>query len=150
MIDYEEVRKEVAVNHNTLLDKNDPALIMATINEAVLKRYVEFLNLENESHRKAIDGAMAQGIQVAKKTSERIITDAAALVSDQAHNAIDTTMDEWREDLRKDFNFVREELRKDLRLAWNKIDQARKVTMFSAAVSSVSALIAVLAMLNVA
>lgn len=43
MIDFEEIRKQIAIKHNVLLDKDDPILVTITINEIVLSRYLDLV-----------------------------------------------------------------------------------------------------------
>ena len=43
MIDFEEIRKAVAIEHNNLLGKDDPILMSVTVHELVLQRYVDIL-----------------------------------------------------------------------------------------------------------
>jgi len=136
MIDLDEIRKEVAMKHDVLLDKNDPTLVSLSLNEAVLSRYVELLNEQNEQHLKATINAMQQGLAEAKVTASKIVNDGGRFVSDQANVAVTAAMEEGRE-----------EIRKDLRLAWTKIEAARKAAYVAAGISGICALITFSAMM---
>lgn len=64
MIDFDEIRKTVAIRHGVLLESNDPVLVTVTLNELVLSRYVEILTEQNEAHRKAIEAALRKVSQM--------------------------------------------------------------------------------------
>lgn len=138
MIDQNEIRKEVALQNGVWLGANDPMLQTVTIFEKALEQSVSTLNAQHEANVKALTKVIQQGSVEAKATAGKIILDAAGYVSDQAHNAIKATIDEGRE-----------ELRADLRLAWNKIEDAKKVTAIWAAASALCAAISVAAMFSV-
>ena len=138
MINLDEIRKEIAIKQDTLLGENDPVLMLATMVDVLLKQSVATLNEQQRANLEALLKAAQRGIVEMRVEANKVIAEGTAYASDQLHNGVSTAFDEGRE-----------EIRKDLRLAWNKIDQARKVAVFSAAVS-VCALIAVLAMFNVA
>lgn len=138
----DDVLAELAIRHNVLVGKDDPILMMVTIFdkaiEQVIGDHVVTLNAQHEANLKVLIKAVQQGTEETKVRAGRVVTEGTAYACDQLRAAIKEEMDKGRE-----------ELRKDIRLAWNKIDQARKVAVFSAAVS-VCALVAVLAMFNVA
>ena len=139
MIDLDDIRGKLAAKYNFLFGKDDPSLAMVALLEAVLEQSVIDLNAQQEANLKALLKVVQQGTVETKASSNIIVHEGTEYACDQISTAITATMDEGRE-----------QIRADLRLAWNKIERARKITMFSAAVSSVCALIAVLAMLNVA
>jgi hypothetical protein len=136
MIDYEEIRKEIAIAHNVLLDRDDSVLVIVTLNELMFRHYSEHLAQQvaeqNETHRKAIEAAQQKGIADAKLTAGRVITEAAAFVSDQVNTAVLAAMEEGREQIRKDLRKAREET-----------EEARKASAKWAAVSSLCAVIVV-------
>lgn len=126
-LNFDEMRKAVAMRHDVLIGEDDPLLIEATMLENLLEQCVKTLN-----------AALQRGEAEAKKTAARIITDATGYVSDQVHTAVTAAMDEGRD-----------EIRKDLRLAWNKMEESRKAAATWAAASGLCAAIAVVAIFNV-
>jgi hypothetical protein len=106
MIDFDEIRKEVAIKHGVLLDKDDPVLATVTINETLLQRYVEILNAQNEAHQKALTLALGQGIEESKKVAGRIVTEGANYVSDQCKTAIEASLKEVEERINKQVVFI--------------------------------------------
>ena len=88
MIDLEEIRKTVAIEHNTLLGKDDPILMTVTLAEHVFQKYVETLLEKQAAHMKALEAAQQKGIADAKQTAGRVITDASNYVSEQVHTAV--------------------------------------------------------------
>ena len=138
MIDMDEIRKEVAIKHNVLLDEKDPSLWTLTIFELLLFKSVSTLNEQHEANLKALVSSQQKSHEETRRLAKKVVDEGTEYACDQISTAITATMDEGKE-----------QIRADLRLAWNKIDQAKKVAVFSAAVS-VCALVAVLAMFNVA
>jgi hypothetical protein len=92
MFDFDEIRKEVAIKHGVVLDKDDPVLATVTINEHVLSRYVEILTSQNEAHQRACSAALAQGVDESRKIAGRIVTEGANYVSEQCKTAIAEAM----------------------------------------------------------
>lgn len=127
MINYDAIRKEIAIQHNVLFDKDDPLLIAASVNELILKECV-----------KTLRGALEQGNIEAKKIAGRVIIEGGDYVSKQANIAVSSALEEGRE-----------QIRKDLRLAWQKVEASRKAAVTWAAVSSVCAAISVGALLAI-
>ena len=68
MIDFDELRKTVAIKHNVLLGPDDPILVTVTLHDLVLGRYVEVLTAQNEGHQKlsihqdGVDGISSAGM----------------------------------------------------------------------------------------
>lgn len=131
MTDIEEIRKEVAVKHNVLLGETDPVLQLVTVFDKVFEQHVATLNAQHDKNLKALLDAIKQGNVEAKATAERMISQMGNQVSQQAKTAIKEAMDEGRE-----------EIRKDLRLAWKKIEEARKAAYMAAGIAGFCALFA--------
>lgn len=138
MIDFDEIRKTVAIRHGVLLDSNDPVLATVTLNELVLSRYVEILTEQNEAHRKAIEAALHQGIADAKQTAGRVITEAADYVSEQARTAVSTALEEGKAQIGKDVSESRKELQ-----------TTKKTAIIAAAISCVCTIATVAVVINV-
>ncbi len=88
MLDFDEIRKEVAIRHNLLLTPNDPVLVTITLNELVLREFVSVLIAENERHLVAISLALDEHVGKAKETGGRVITEASSFVADQTRKAV--------------------------------------------------------------
>lgn len=94
MIDFEEIRKEVAIEHNNLLSKDDPILMAVTVNRKVLEHYVDILVERNMELLKAVEVAQQKGIADAKITAGDVISKAAGYVNGEVRGAIKTAFDE--------------------------------------------------------
>lgn len=138
MIDFDEIRKTVAIRHGVLLESNDPVLVTVTLNELVLSRYVEILTEQNEAHRKAIEAALQKDIANAKQTAGRVITEAADYVSEQTHTAVSTALEEGKAQIRKDVSKFTKELQ-----------TARRTAFIAAAISCICTIATVSVAINV-
>lgn len=138
MIDFEEIRKEIAIEHNTLLRKDDPVLMTVTINQLMFEKYVQILiekNAEqNKKYLEELKTAQKQGIADAKVTAGRVITEGGVYLEDRARDGLMSAM--------KD---VVAQHKKDLSAAWQEIVKARKAAYYSAAVAIGAAVGAVVA-----
>ena len=117
MIDFDEIRKTVAIRHGVLLDPNDPVLVTVTLNELVLSRYAEILTEQNKAHRKAIEAALQQGIADAKQTAGRVITEAADYVGEQTKMTVSSVLKEGEAQIKRDLSGSRKELQTTRRTA---------------------------------
>ena len=138
MIDFDEIRKEVAIRHGFVPDLDDPMLVTVTVNELVIQRYVDILMEANEAHRKAIEAALQQGIADAKVTASRIITEAADYVSEQARTAVSEALEEAKAQIKRDLSAYRKEAQ-----------TARKTAIVAAAVSCICTVTTVAVAINV-
>jgi hypothetical protein len=135
MIDQEEIRKEVAVKNNVLLGKNDPILQSVTIFEKALEQAVSTLNAQNEHYLRTLLDSLKKGNEEARAMGARVISQTTTHASTEVKAAVKEAMDEGRE-----------ELRKDLRLAWAKIEEARKAVYVAAGITGVCAVVTLGAM----
>ncbi len=145
MIDFDELRKMVAIRHNVLLGKDDPILVTVTLHDIVLGRYVEVLTAQNEGHQKALTAALHTHMEQSKSAAGRVITDAAEYVSGQAQQAVMASLAEARSQLRQDIAEAR-----GATLAVNAVVQtaqaARTTGIATTAVAIICALISLVAM----
>lgn len=88
MIEFDEIRKQVAIKHNVLLGKDDPILVTVTINEMVLSRYLELASEKYNEANKQLTIALHQQQEQSKEVAGRVITTAAEYVSKQTQEAI--------------------------------------------------------------
>lgn len=137
-IDQDELRKEIAGTNNVWLSKNDPILQTVTIFENALKQSIATLNEQHEANIKTLIKVVQKGTEETKACAHKVVTQGTEYACDQLSTAITATIDEGRE-----------QLRKDIRLAWVKIDEARKAAVFAACASGVCAVLAFAAAFNV-
>ncbi|MCC8940332.1 conjugal transfer protein TraM [Bradyrhizobium sp. Arg68] len=93
-ITLDEIRKEVAIKHNVLLDGNDPILVVVTLNELVLGRYIDLASENYAEANKLLAVTIQQQVEASKETAGKIITDAATYVRDQVRQAVQTSLDD--------------------------------------------------------
>lgn len=102
MIDFDELRKTVAIKHNVLLGADDPILVTVSLHDLVLRRYVEVLTAQNEGHQKALAAALAENVEQSKGTAGKVITDAADYVAVQVRLAVTGALAEASAQLRQE------------------------------------------------
>jgi Transcriptional activator TraM. len=109
MVDFDEVRKEVAIKHGVLLDENDPMLMNVTVNEVILNQYVEMVASQNAEYVKSVEAAIQKGIADSKLTAGRVITEGGDYVGERVKQSIVSTMDECEANFRKkQYSFMSE------------------------------------------
>ncbi|MEO9231647.1 MAG: hypothetical protein ABI216_22215 [Devosia sp.] len=101
MIDFDEIRREVAMEQNALIGKEDPILMAATINRVMFEHYLkasteEFVKLLAE-HRKEADAANKQALENSKIVAGRLITEASEYVAKEWKQVMKEAVDEKRE-----------------------------------------------------
>ena len=82
--DREALIAEVAKRHKILLDPDDPAFALITINEIVLSRAITIVEAKLEAMERRLAQISAQQAETAKAIGEAIITAAAAYVAERA------------------------------------------------------------------
>lgn len=148
MIDFDELRKTVAIKHGVLLGADDPILVTVTLNDLVLGRYVEVLTAQNEAHQKALAAALQEQVGQSKATAGRIITDAADYVSTQVRQAVTTALAEAVDQMRQECAGAIAASRQSVALAQST--RAAKTTAIGASVlAGICAVAALAAMLVV-
>jgi len=110
MIDYQEIRKEVAIEHNFLIDKDDPALAGVTMSAKVFQHYVDILVAQNTELLKALEVAQQKGIADAKLTAGRVITEGGNYVSEQVNTAVTAALDEGMAQIKRELLEIIEEV----------------------------------------
>lgn len=138
MIDLDEIRGKLAAKYNFVFGKDDPSLATVALFEASLEQSIADLNQQQKENLKTLINAVQQGSAETRAVAKLVVHEGTEYACDQIGAAITATMDEGRE-----------EIRKDLRLAWQKIESARKAAVTWAAVSSVCAGISIAALLAI-
>ena len=85
--DREALIAEVAKRHKILLDPDDPAFALITINEIVLSRAIAIVEAKLEAMERRLAQISAQEAETAKAIGEAIITAAAAYVAERLKDA---------------------------------------------------------------
>ncbi len=142
MIDFDELRKTVAIKHNVLLGPDDPILVTVTLHDLVLGRYVEVLTAQNEAHQKALAAVLQEHVEQSKATAGRVITDAADYVSGQVRQAVTAALSEAGAQLRQDVA----EARTASREASAGVQTAKAARATAIAASAIAALCALVAL----
>jgi hypothetical protein len=85
--DREALIAEVAKRHKILLDPDDPAFALITINEIVLSRAIAIVEAKLEAMEQRLAQISAQQTEAAKAIGEAIITAGAAYVVERLKDA---------------------------------------------------------------
>lgn len=148
MVDFDEIRKHVAIQHNVLLGKDDPILVTVTVSEMVLDRYLELVATHYEDATRALAVSTQQQVEQAKETAAKIITDASTYVSDQLRQAVTAAVNEAGVELRRQILNAQAASR-DAVASGRDAQSAKNGAFLAAVVASVAALVAVAALVVV-
>ena len=85
--DREALIAEVAKRHKILLDPDDPAFALITINEIVLSRAIAIVGAKLEEMEQRLAGISEKQAETAKAIGEAIITAGAAYVAERLKDA---------------------------------------------------------------
>ena len=144
MIDFNEIKKEVALRHNVLLGNDDPVLVTVTLNELVLKQYLSLMTEKYDEANHSLTISLQQQIEQSKQISGKIITDASNYVSDQVRESIDTSMEQSKEKLHSEIKKTME-IQNKVHDSTSEINAVKKIAFISTTMAIVSSLIAVVA-----
>lgn len=148
MLDFDEIRKQVAIKHNVLLGVEDPVLVTVTVSEMVLDRYLDLVSEHYEDATRALAVSMEQQVEQAKGTAGKIITDASNYVSDQIRQAVVAAVNEAGGELRRQITAAQAASKESV--ASGRDAQTAKNGAFLAAVlASVAAIVSVAALVVV-
>lgn len=100
-LDFDEIRKEVAIQHNVLLGKDDPILVTVTINELVLAHYVKQITAIQDEANRALTVSLQQQVEQSKDTAGKVITEAANYVSDKMRQTLDAALADAGNEIRR-------------------------------------------------
>ncbi|EAQ9154352.1 conjugal transfer protein TraM [Pseudomonas aeruginosa] len=148
MLDFDDIRKEVAIRHNVLLGKDDPILVTVTVNELVLGRYLDLISDQYDEANRTLTLTLQQQVEQSKETAGKIITDAANYVSDQTRQAVAEAVKEAGKELRQQVAEVKTASREAV-ASGRDAQMAKNSAMVAAVLAGVAALIAVVALVVV-
>ncbi len=100
-LDFDEIRKEVAIQHNVLLGKDDPILVTVTINELVLAHYAKQITALQDEANRALTVSLHQQVEQSKETAGKVITEAANYVSDKMRQTLDAALADAGNEIRR-------------------------------------------------
>ncbi|WP_395228059.1 conjugal transfer protein TraM, partial [Escherichia coli] len=148
MLDFDDIRKEVAIRHNVLLGKDDPILVTVTVNELVLGRYLDLISDQYDEANRTLTLTLQQQVEQSKETAGKIITDAANYVSDQTRQAVAEAVKDAGKELRQQVAEVKTASREAV-ASGRDAQVAKNSAMVAAVLAGVAALIAVAALVVV-
>lgn len=148
MLDFDDIRKEVAIRHNVLLGKDDPILVTVTVNELVLGRYLDLISDQYDEANRTLTLTLQQQVEQSKETAGKIITDAANYVSDQTRQAVAEAVKEAGKELRQQVAEVKTASREAV-ASGRDAQMAKNSARVAAVLAGVAALIAVVALVVV-
>ncbi|EOX7213253.1 conjugal transfer protein TraM [Escherichia coli] len=148
MLDFDDIRKEVAIRHNVLLGKDDPILVTVTVNELVLGRYLDLISDQYDEANRTLTLTLQQQVEQSKETAGKIITDAANYVSDQTRQAVAEAVKDAGKELRQQVAEVKTASREAV-ASGRDAQVAKNSAMVAAVLAGVAALIAVVALVVV-
>ncbi|ELO8195541.1 conjugal transfer protein TraM [Salmonella enterica] len=148
MLDFDDIRKEVAIRHDVLLGKDDPILVTVTVNELVLGRYLDLISDQYDEANRTLTLTLQQQVEQSKETAGKIITDAANYVSDQTRQAVAEAVKEAGKELRQQVAEVKTASREAV-ASGRDAQVAKNSAMVAAVLAGVAALIAVAALVVV-
>lgn len=148
MLDFDDIRKRVAIEHNVLLGKDDPILVTVTVSEMVLVRYLDLVSEQYEDATRALAVSMEQQVEQAKGTAAKIITDASNYVSDQVRQAVASAVIEAGAELKSQITNAQAASR-DAVASGRDAQSAKNGAFLAAVTASVAAIVAVAALVVV-
>lgn len=148
MLDFDDIRKQVAIKHNVLLGKDDPILVTVTVSEMVLDRYLDLVSEHYEDATRALAVSTQQQVEQAKETAAKIITDASTYVSDQLRQAVVAAVNEAGGELRRQITAAQSASREAVS-SGRDAQSAKNGAFLAAVVAGVAALVSVAALVVV-
>ncbi|ATS74307.1 conserved hypothetical protein [Xanthomonas citri pv. fuscans] len=148
MLDFDDIRKEVAIRHNVLLGKDDPILVTVTVNELVLGRYLDLISDQYDEANRTLTLTLQQQVEQSKETAGKIITEAADYVSVQTRQAVIEAVKEAGKELRQQVAEVKTASREAV-ASGRDAQVAKNSATVAAVLAGVAALIAVAALVVV-
>lgn len=142
MIDFDEIRKEVAIRHNVLIGKDDPVLVTVTLNELILKQYLNLVEKRCATANRELTISQQQHIDQSKQTAGKIITEASNYVSEQVNKSIEATLKQATAELKKEIETTII-LQKRALVSVLEMNSAKKAARISAIIAGASALLSI-------
>lgn len=147
-IDFDEIRKQVAIKHNVLLGKDDPILVTVTLMDIVLDRHLELVNDQLLAANRALAVSLQQQVDQSKETAGKVITEAANYVSDQVRLAVNSVLSDAGNDLKRQMANA-QSASADALAGSRDAQTAKSSAIIAAALAGVAALVSVAALIVV-
>lgn len=144
-IDFDDLRKEVAVKHNVWLGENDPILVSVTLHDAILNRYVGILTEQNEGYAKALAAILSDHNERSKATAGKVITEASDYVSHEVSQTVKSALAEASASMRQQMEAASASMRQQMEAAQSATAQAANSVQAANSARSVAILAAVAA-----
>lgn len=97
-VDFETIRKDIAIKHNVLLGKDDPILVTVSLNEMVLSHYLDLLSEVYSEHSRTLIQSFQvhneQALTTATVTAEKVVTQATEHVTKEIKKAVHEAVSE--------------------------------------------------------
>lgn len=112
-MDIEEIRKKIAFEHDTLLGEDDPILMLATLQEEILRQSLDAMNAQQDAQEEKFKKNLVDALEVTVHRSQRIgenvVKLGAELIAKRAEEAFTEAINDGTRKLRKDWAFVKED-----------------------------------------
>jgi hypothetical protein len=141
-IDFDEIRKEVAIKHNVLLGADDPILVTVTINELVIRNYLNLLAQQNEEAQRSLAIALQHHVEQSKETAGKVITNSADYVSQQVRQSVTAALADAGVQLRHQVSEAQAATRESA-ASLRDAQVAKSGAVIAAIVAGVSAVVAI-------
>ena len=109
---------EIARTTGARLDRSDPILAVAAINEVLLDQALVKLDRQVKVQADRVTAASTQAVLDAKKEAEALLTDAAEWIDARMKAAGAAVAEQVVTDIQQELQTVRQARRSMLRLAW--------------------------------
>ncbi|MEX8139983.1 conjugal transfer protein TraM [Acinetobacter baumannii] len=145
MLDFDEIRKEVALKHNVLLGKDDPILVSVTLHEMVLERHIDLLSEHYATYTRELAAALQQHVDQSTEMAEKIINQATLHVTDKIKAAAQEAVAESYNKAAAQAASINDGIKQAIESQERYRDEllkARKVTFVATGVAIICALLA--------
>ncbi|MFZ2316078.1 MAG: conjugal transfer protein TraM [Gammaproteobacteria bacterium] len=145
MIDFDELRKQVAIKHNVLIGKDDPILVTVTVNDIVLSHYLDKISNQYEEANRALMSHLQQQVEYSKEIAGQVITDASNYISVQVQQAATAILNEMKNDLQRQTTKA-QAISHEARVSNREAQTAKSSAYLAAVLAGIAAVITVAAL----
>lgn len=87
-MDIQHLIDEVAKEHHVILSADDPIFISITLNERIIRHYIQNVDTSLQKHLDTINELLNRSRETAKEISANLITKTSVYLSDNAKNTM--------------------------------------------------------------
>lgn len=149
-IDFETIRKDIAVKHNVLLGKDDPILVAVSLNEMVLSHYLDLISESYAEQSRILIHSFQthteQSLEQATATAEKLISQSTQYVSTEIKRAVHEAVSEAHTLALKQAASMNDDLKRQISDQSATVAEARlsrNAAFIAAVIAVVCALIAI-------